>query len=86
MIAPVEVGPSPAGEEDGDTCHVVVAAEPAQRGRRRDRVADRIERGRHHLRREGPGATAFTVTCCGPSSLASTLVSWCSAALLLAYE
>ena len=30
----------------------------------------------------GPGATALTVMCCGPSSLASTRVSWCSAALL----
>ena len=34
----------------------------------------------------GPGATAFTVTWRGPSSLASTRVRWCSAALLVEYE
>src|SRR6266571_1849617 len=33
----------------------------------------------------GPGATALTVTCLGPSSLASTLVRWCSPALLAEY-
>ena len=34
----------------------------------------------------GPGATAFTVMCRGPSSRASTRVRWCSAALLDEYE
>ena len=32
----------------------------------------------------GPGATALTVMCRGPSSRASTRVSWCSPALLAA--
>ena len=34
----------------------------------------------------GPGATALTVMCRGPSSRASTRVSWCSPALLAEYE
>ena len=34
----------------------------------------------------GPGATALTVIRRGPSSLASTRVRWCSAALLEEYE
>ena len=32
----------------------------------------------------GPGATALTVMCRGPSSRASTRVSWCRPALLAA--
>jgi hypothetical protein len=46
------VGPGPAREEHGGARHVVVTAESAQRGRRRDPVADRIESVRHHLRWE----------------------------------
>ena len=71
---PVRYDPA-AGEEHGDTGHVVVAADPAQRADaaiaspNSSRVAAIIFDG------NGPGATAFTVTCCGPSSLASTLVS-----------
>src|SRR5580700_8666373 len=34
----------------------------------------------------GPGATALTVICRGPSSRARTRVSWCSPALLAEYE
>jgi hypothetical protein len=34
----------------------------------------------------GPGATALTVMCRGPSSRARTRVSWCSPALLAEYE
>jgi NAD(P)-dependent dehydrogenase (short-subunit alcohol dehydrogenase family) len=34
----------------------------------------------------GPGATALTVMCRGPSSWASTRVRWCRPALLAAYE
>jgi hypothetical protein len=70
-----EVGTSPASEKHGDTRHVVVAAEPAQGAAAAivSPMASSVDA--IICDGNGPGATAFTVTCCGPSSLASTLVS-----------
>jgi DNA topoisomerase IB len=46
---PGHVGAAAPAQVDGDPGHVVGAADPAQRGRGRDRLAVLGQRGRHHL-------------------------------------
>ena len=51
-----EVSARPAGQEHGDTRHVIVAPDPPQWCRRGDRVAELVEGGSHHRRRERSAA------------------------------
>lgn len=76
-----EVGPGAAREEHRGAGHVVVPPNATQRRRRGEHLAERLQLGLHHPGRERAGAMALTVMCLGPSSLACTRVSWCTAAL-----